>query len=80
MLEEQLAFYLDKYLGDYVKGLSKEALKISVWNGLFAILDLLSSFAPLATFIGCKFRSSDFSSSTFGYIRAAVWQYSHLAI
>jgi vacuolar protein sorting-associated protein 13A/C len=33
MLEEQLAFYLDKYLGEYVKGLSKEALKVSVWNG-----------------------------------------------
>jgi len=33
MLEEQLAFYLEKYLGNYVKGLSKEALKVSVWQG-----------------------------------------------
>lgn len=38
MLEEQLAFYLDRYLGEYVKGLSKEALKVSVWNGPFSAL------------------------------------------
>lgn len=33
MLEEQLAFYLEKYLGAYINGLSKEALKFSVWQG-----------------------------------------------
>lgn len=33
MLEEQLAFYLEKYLGRYVLGLSKEALKVFVWQG-----------------------------------------------
>jgi vacuolar protein sorting-associated protein 13A/C len=33
MLEEQLAYYLEKYLGNYVQGLSKEALKVSVWQG-----------------------------------------------
>eukprot|EP01018_Ginkgo_biloba_P007485 Gb_23775 [translate_table: standard] len=33
MLEDKVAFLLDKYLGNYVKGLSKEALKISVWQG-----------------------------------------------
>ncbi|KAJ0961577.1 hypothetical protein J5N97_001074, partial [Dioscorea zingiberensis] len=33
MLEDQVAFLLQKYLGNYVRGLSKEALKISVWNG-----------------------------------------------
>jgi vacuolar protein sorting-associated protein 13A/C len=33
MLEEHVAYYLEKYLGNYVKGLSKEALKISVWQG-----------------------------------------------
>ncbi|KAH7316123.1 hypothetical protein KP509_21G079300 [Ceratopteris richardii] len=33
MLEEHVAFYLQKYLGNYVKGLSKEALKISAWQG-----------------------------------------------
>ncbi|KAH9321017.1 hypothetical protein KI387_015656, partial [Taxus chinensis] len=33
MLEDKVAFLLQKYLGNYVKGLSKEALKISVWRG-----------------------------------------------
>ncbi|KAG9452487.1 hypothetical protein H6P81_005391 [Aristolochia fimbriata] len=33
MLEDQVAFLLQKYLGNYVKGLSREALKISVWRG-----------------------------------------------
>ncbi|KAL6642664.1 hypothetical protein ACP70R_020845 [Stipagrostis hirtigluma subsp. patula] len=32
MLEDQVAFLLQKYLGNYVRGLSKEALKISVWR------------------------------------------------
>ncbi|CAM6084054.1 unnamed protein product [Calypogeia fissa] len=33
VFEEQVAYYLDKYLGKFVKGLSKDALKISVWAG-----------------------------------------------
>ncbi|XP_068635813.1 uncharacterized protein [Aristolochia californica] len=33
MLEDQVAFLLQKYLGNYVKGLNREALKISVWRG-----------------------------------------------
>ncbi|KAJ0048722.1 hypothetical protein Pint_15724 [Pistacia integerrima] len=33
MLEDQVANLLQKYLGNYVKGLNKEALKISVWQG-----------------------------------------------
>ncbi|OVA12725.1 Pleckstrin homology domain [Macleaya cordata] len=33
MLEDQVAFLLQKYLGNYVLGLNKEALKISVWQG-----------------------------------------------
>nr|XP_009413254.1 PREDICTED: uncharacterized protein LOC103994598 isoform X1 [Musa acuminata subsp. malaccensis] len=33
MLEDKVAFLLQKYLGNYVRGLSKEALKISVWQG-----------------------------------------------
>ncbi|CAI0538916.1 unnamed protein product [Linum tenue] len=33
MLEDQVAFLLQKFLGNYVRGLSKEALKISVWRG-----------------------------------------------
>nr|CAB3500118.1 unnamed protein product [Digitaria exilis] len=32
MLEDQVAFLLQKYLGNYVRGLNKEALKISVWR------------------------------------------------
>ncbi|KAJ7944655.1 pleckstrin-likey (PH) domain-containing protein [Quillaja saponaria] len=33
MLEDQVAYLLQKYLGNYVRGLNKEALKISVWQG-----------------------------------------------
>ncbi|KAF9624988.1 hypothetical protein IFM89_016808 [Coptis chinensis] len=33
MLEDQVANLLQRYLGNYVKGLNKEALKISVWQG-----------------------------------------------
>ncbi|XP_058084436.1 uncharacterized protein LOC131232245 isoform X2 [Magnolia sinica] len=33
MLEDQVAFLLQKYLGNYVRGLNKEALKISAWRG-----------------------------------------------
>ncbi|KAK9266873.1 hypothetical protein L1049_027132 [Liquidambar formosana] len=33
MLEDQVANLLQKYLGNYVRGLNKEALKISVWRG-----------------------------------------------
>ncbi|ERN15489.1 uncharacterized protein LOC18443778 [Amborella trichopoda] len=33
MLKDQVAFLLQKYLGNYVRGLSKEDLKISVWMG-----------------------------------------------
>ncbi|GMH29787.1 hypothetical protein Nepgr_031630 [Nepenthes gracilis] len=33
MLEDQVAYLLQRYLGNYVRGLSKEALNISVWKG-----------------------------------------------
>ena len=33
MLEDQVANLLQRYLGNYVRGLNKEALKISVWQG-----------------------------------------------
>ena len=32
-MEDQVAFLLQKYLGNYVRGLNKEALKISVRRG-----------------------------------------------
>lgn len=37
MLEDQVASLLQRYLGDYVIGLNKEALKISVWQGLILL-------------------------------------------
>ena len=33
MFENEVAFYLNKYLGTYVAGIDKEKLKVSVWNG-----------------------------------------------
>ncbi|MQL82370.1 hypothetical protein Taro_014851 [Colocasia esculenta] len=33
MLEDQVASLLQRYLGNYVRGLNKEALNISVWRG-----------------------------------------------
>ena len=50
MLEDQVAFLLQKYLGNYVRGLSKEALKISVWrgqSGRLAATSLLIRPSPL---------------------------------
>lgn len=44
MLEDQVANLLQRYLGDYVRGLNKEALKISVWQGSFAPPLCLSAF------------------------------------
>ncbi|GFZ21058.1 pleckstrin homology (PH) domain-containing protein [Actinidia rufa] len=35
MLEDQVAYLLQRYLGNYVRGLNKETLKISVWKGYF---------------------------------------------
>ncbi|VFR02184.1 unnamed protein product [Cuscuta campestris] len=33
MLKDQVAYLLQRYLGNYVSGLNREALKISVWQG-----------------------------------------------
>lgn len=41
MLEDQVAYLLQRYLGNYVRGLSKEALKISVWQGQIGFLNFL---------------------------------------
>lgn len=38
MLEDQVAYLLQRYLGNYVRGLNKEALKISVWQGEMVFL------------------------------------------
>lgn len=44
MLEDQVAHLLQRYLGNYVRGLSKEALKISVWQGIKSSSSLLFYF------------------------------------
>ena len=36
-----MASLLQKYLGNYVRGLNKEALKISVWQGLILLFHSL---------------------------------------
>lgn len=40
MLEGQLAFILNKYLGQYVSGLDSESLRISVWKGDIVLKNL----------------------------------------
>lgn len=47
MLEDQVAFFLEKYLGNYVRGLNKEALKISVWQGSTVSPSIIISFISL---------------------------------
>ncbi|KAJ7297498.1 hypothetical protein O6H91_Y052500 [Diphasiastrum complanatum] len=42
MFEAHVLYLLRQYLGEYVRGLSAEALKISVWKG-----ELLVQFLPL---------------------------------
>lgn len=33
MFEGQVAYYLNKYLGQYLSGLDSDSLRISVWRG-----------------------------------------------
>lgn len=33
MLEDKLAELLQSYLGKYIVGVSKDSLRVSVWNG-----------------------------------------------
>ena len=42
MLEDQVAYLLQRYLGNYVRGLNKETLKISVWKGSITSTRLLA--------------------------------------
>lgn len=44
----QVAFYLNKYLGQYVSGLDAESLKISVWKGDVELRNLLLKPEALA--------------------------------
>lgn len=49
-----MANLLQRYLGNYVRGLNKEALKISVWQGsssFFAASSSSSSFLILSSFL-----------------------------
>lgn len=43
MLEDQVAYLLQRYLGNYVRGLNKEALKISVWRGNYLYILLFKN-------------------------------------
>eukprot|EP01025_Chloroclados_australasicus_P001122 TRINITY_DN10334_c0_g1_i3.p2 TRINITY_DN10334_c0_g1~~TRINITY_DN10334_c0_g1_i3.p2 ORF type:complete len:160 (-),score=29.58 TRINITY_DN10334_c0_g1_i3:47-478(-) len=40
MFEAQVAYYLNRYLGQYVQGLDPESLKISVWSGNVTLRNL----------------------------------------
>ena len=40
MFEAQLAYYLDRYLGQYVYGLDARALKVSVFSGDVVLTNL----------------------------------------
>lgn len=52
MLEDQVAYLLQRYLGNYVRGLSKEALKISVWKGQFFSPNFIWNYLPTLCFVG----------------------------
>ena len=52
MLEDQVASLLQKYLGNYVRGFNKEALKISVWKGFL----ISHSFVNSKTFAMMKMK------------------------
>lgn len=58
MLEDQVAYLLQKYLGNYVRGFNKEALKISVWNGSNLSLIHFFSFLKFYYEASCVLRSS----------------------
>lgn len=46
-----MAYLLQRYLGNYVRGLNKEALKISVWQGPDRQSFFLSFFYLLFAFL-----------------------------
>ena len=41
MFETILEKVLNKYLGDYVEGLSKDALSVSIWGGDIQLTDIM---------------------------------------
>ncbi|XP_060207492.1 uncharacterized protein LOC132635217 [Lycium barbarum] len=40
VLEDQVVYLLQRYLGNYVRGLNKEALKLSVWQGNVELVNM----------------------------------------
>lgn len=48
MFEAQLAYYLDRYLGQYVYGLDAKALKVSVFSGDVVLTNLKLKPSALA--------------------------------
>ena len=48
MFEAQLAYYLDRYLGQYVYGLDAKALKVSVFSGDIVLTNLKLKPSALA--------------------------------
>ncbi|KAB2635213.1 vacuolar protein sorting-associated protein 13F [Pyrus ussuriensis x Pyrus communis] len=49
MLEDQVANLLQRYLGNYVRGLNKEALEISVWQ------EILQKYYELFCYLSINF-------------------------
>ena len=47
MFEDLVSNLLSTYLGDYLEGLSKKDLKISLWNGDVELKNIVCSVCPI---------------------------------
>lgn len=51
MFEDLVSNLLSDYLGDYLEGLTKDDLNISLWNGDLKLKNLV---LPLFCFVNCR--------------------------
>lgn len=63
MFEDIVSTLLSTYLGDYLEGISRKDLKLSLWKGDVELKNLVK-IRMLPHFIACKNRSLGFSQFT----------------
>lgn len=76
MLEDQVAYLLQRYLGNYVRGLNKEALKISVWKG--SEIPKFSSYLSVLFLITFNYYLNGFTLPIFHFTAELCLNYSDL--
>ena len=65
MLEDVVNSLISRFLGEYIKDIDKNDLKVSIWKGDVKFRNLVGSLPPPVT-IGSENRSSRFPQSPCG--------------